>query len=52
MALDALDLEDEFEDEEEAECRVCGCTEMRACPGGCLWVEHNLCSRCVKAAKR
>lgn len=29
-------------------CRVCGCTEMRACPGGCSWAAPNLCSRCVE----
>lgn len=28
-------------------CRVCGCTNGRACPGGCSWVESTLCSACV-----
>ncbi|KAF5051099.1 hypothetical protein DSECCO2_422620 [anaerobic digester metagenome] len=28
-------------------CRVCGCTEDNACPGGCYWVEEDLCSECV-----
>ena len=28
-------------------CRVCGCTDLNACPDGCNWVEPNLCSRCV-----
>jgi hypothetical protein len=27
-------------------CRVCGCTEMNACPGGCYWIEPDLCSAC------
>lgn len=27
-------------------CRVCGCTDDRACPGGCWWVEPDLCSQC------
>lgn len=27
-------------------CRVCGCTDDRACPGGCHWVEPDLCSSC------
>lgn len=27
-------------------CRVCGCTEERACPGGCAWAETGLCSQC------
>lgn len=29
-------------------CRVCGCTQERACPGGCYWVESDLCSSCVQ----
>ena len=28
-------------------CRVCGCTDDHACPGGCSWVEEDLCSACV-----
>jgi hypothetical protein len=28
-------------------CRVCGCTDDHACEGGCVWIEPNLCSRCV-----
>lgn len=33
-------------------CRVCGCTEDRACPGGCCWVPDprmlgDLCSTCA-----
>jgi hypothetical protein len=32
---------------EHGVCRECGCTDERACPGGCIWVEPNLCSRCV-----
>ncbi|WP_447979068.1 hypothetical protein [Candidatus Nitrospira bockiana] len=32
----------------EATCRVCGCTELAACPGGCVWAEPDLCSRCVR----
>ena len=29
-------------------CRVCGCQQRRACPGGCYWVEEDLCSACVE----
>lgn len=29
------------------QCRVCGCTQHRACPGGCYWFEPDLCSRCA-----
>lgn len=31
-------------------CRVCGCTDERACEGGCWWVEDDLCSSCVRPA--
>ncbi|MBP2704471.1 hypothetical protein JOL79_11660 [Microbispora sp. RL4-1S] len=24
--------------DDEPACRICGCTEMQACPGGCCWV--------------
>lgn len=27
-------------------CRVCGCTEDRACEGGCSWLAFDLCSAC------
>lgn len=29
-------------------CRVCECTDERACAGGCYWVDatHTLCSAC------
>ena len=30
-----------------AACRVCGCTDNRACLGGCWWVEADLCSACA-----
>lgn len=32
---------------DERTCRVCGCTDDHACPGGCCWVEDDLCSACV-----
>lgn len=32
-------------------CRVCGCTEEKACPDGCYWVEPDLCSQCAPAAR-
>ena len=31
----------------DLKCRVCGCTEHQACPGGCYWVEDDLCSACA-----
>lgn len=27
-------------------CRMCGCTNERACNGGCTWVRPDLCSAC------
>ena len=31
----------------EDACRGCGCSETRACSGGCIWATASLCSRCV-----
>lgn len=31
----------------EMVCRGCGCSDNRACPGGCFWAAPNLCSRCA-----
>lgn len=28
-------------------CRECGCTDANGCPGGCSWIEPNLCSECA-----
>ena len=33
----------------EPVCRVCGCTQHNACPGGCYWVEPDLCSACAES---
>ena len=35
------------ETEEVQTCRVCGCKWDCACPGGCYWVEYDLCSQCT-----
>ena len=32
----------------ERKCRKCGCTDDRACNGGCYWVEEDLCSSCLE----
>lgn len=29
------------------QCRVCHCSQEQACPGGCHWVDLDLCSACV-----
>jgi hypothetical protein len=31
----------------EAACAKCGCSETRACSGGCCWATETLCSRCA-----
>ncbi len=31
----------------ERRCRMCGCTDARACPGGCWWVGDDFCSSCL-----
>lgn len=33
-----------------AACQLCGCSDERACPGGCYWVLPGLCSQCVYGA--
>ena len=33
-------------------CRVCGCTDEHACPGGCSWVQEDLCSACQEELER
>lgn len=33
-------------------CRVCGCTDERACPGGCYWAAPGLCSSCGVNVKK
>jgi hypothetical protein len=34
-------------------CIGCGCTDDRACPGGCYWVGKNppVCSACIQSGK-
>lgn len=32
----------------ERACSKCGCTDRRACQGGCFWIGPNLCSACGK----
>ena len=31
----------------ERVCHGCGCSETRACSGGCIWATATHCSRCV-----
>lgn len=42
VALNAL----EAFDRNPRRCRRCGCTDVAACPGGCSWVDQDLCSAC------
>ena len=35
----------------DRKCAGCGCTEQKACSGGCEWVDWDLCTACnAKAA--
>lgn len=29
------------------QCRICGCTDEEACPGGCSWSQPQICSTCA-----
>lgn len=31
----------------EQACAACGCSETRACSGGCIWATPHICSRCA-----
>lgn len=44
------DLEEQGDifDPDERACRICGCTQMNACPCGCYWLNDDLCSQCLK----
>lgn len=33
-------------------CRVCGCDWNHPCPGGCWWVEDDLCSSCAEGLEQ
>lgn len=41
-----------------AVCERCGCTEQRACPGGCAWDPellakgHTVCTTCTRRRRR
>lgn len=49
--------DDDGQDDGVPRCRVCGCTDERACPGGCHWgpdptMAGDLCSRCAPQEAR
>ncbi len=46
-AMDAGILLTIAQDRAERWCRVCGCTDDRACEGGCGWSARDLCDRCA-----
>lgn len=35
----------------DRQCHTCGCTQNRACDGGCSWVDVDLCSTCSPLTK-
>jgi hypothetical protein len=39
-----------YDDKRSGKCRVCGCTDEQACPGGCAWApgtRRTLCTSCA-----
>ncbi len=44
----ALQKCNEDEEPPARKCRACGCTDDHACPGGCYWIEEDLCSACAE----
>ncbi len=49
LELEAVDDELLELDAPPVRCRGCGCDDDHACPGGCRWVEPDLCSACADA---
>ncbi len=54
FSVDVGKILDEVAPDVVAKCRECGCTEAKACPGGCSWVKKpdpktglGLCSSCA-----
>lgn len=47
MRAEAFALEEEGVTRAPRRCRECGCDQLHACPGGCSWVEYDLCSACA-----
>ena len=33
-------------------CKVCGCTEEKACKGGCYWIAPYLCNKCYEKGQK
>jgi hypothetical protein len=46
-ALRELDRQARIASGQETACFGCGCSETRACSGGCIWATPTLCSRCA-----
>lgn len=34
------------------QCKVCGCTDFKSCPGGCFWVANDHCSKCAGVERK
>lgn len=37
----------EKESPKEQTCLICGCTDSKACEGGCSWAIPGICSKCI-----
>lgn len=42
-----IERRDRIEAGLEHQCMFCGCSDSKACPGGCIWIRPNVCSRCA-----
>jgi hypothetical protein len=47
LGLDDEEIDSAVDEAQQPSCRICACTQERACAGGCSWAEPDLCSRCV-----
>ena len=47
VAVAWIESRDDMDIRDVERCRICGCTDDRACPGGCSWAAPGLCSSCV-----
>lgn len=45
--LERLAAEGPLFDEDTRLCKKFGCSQYNACPGGCYWVNDELCSKCI-----
>jgi ParB/RepB/Spo0J family partition protein len=52
MGVNIEDVTIIAERSKESTCRKCGCTDSRACEGGCTWTDPDLCSACAAKGEK